>query len=554
MTPSPVPPTTPAPQTLEAQLWCMHIAGPDDVHPAPDFWTALAWAAELNTALAKKAAAENWAADENYPWTQATVQRWRWSDAEHAAGLAKELAERAAHDERRRAIASTAPGRLDREAMATPKVLEINQKKLAEIDKRWEDYTEIEQDGVSFLLRMAGIALTPQNRLHGIAAELLEALRGVVEIAGRKTDEFDRAFAAIAAVEAPLALTPPSRPTGETGGDDWKDDPSADERWNAGLDFGLTQLCAWLDIDTSDVVWDAATETVDGDVQAVIGNILRKKFGDDFDFKTVVPVDAALASPPAKSRETEGANEARRANLNEAFWLDAKAEIAELSSRIRQLEEGIRPFAAILANGEPVGPIPRGLLDSKLTRADLRRATALLATAPATDAGSGAGVPDLSDPVSLVLYAVEAKQRTETPAMGSMAVASLYHAVGLTYGAAGFPEAVRAANRETLDRLLALVAPYQDRVRKAALAASPPQPGTVAGGWQRILTAKRNDTLVLLGWYDRPTDDPDSRWVAIAGWYEASPADRCWYSVLDERIEPTHWMPLPTAPARGVGG
>lgn len=67
------------------------------------------------------------------------------------------------------------------------------------------------------------------------------------------------------------------------GADDWRDDPSADERWNAGLDFGMKQFCAALDVDPEKVTWDAATETLDGDVNAAICNILRVKFGDDFD-------------------------------------------------------------------------------------------------------------------------------------------------------------------------------------------------------------------------------------------------------------------------------
>jgi hypothetical protein len=63
---------------------------------------------------------------------------------------------------------------------------------------------------------------------------------------------------------------------------DWRDDPAADERWDAGLEYALEQLCIFLGVDQSQVTWDAATETVDGDVHAVIGNILRVKFGEDW--------------------------------------------------------------------------------------------------------------------------------------------------------------------------------------------------------------------------------------------------------------------------------
>ncbi|MGY4333221.1 hypothetical protein ACVWWG_007638 [Bradyrhizobium sp. LB7.2] len=60
------------------------------------------------------------------------------------------------------------------------------------------------------------------------------------------------------------------------------DDPTASKEWNEGCDFAMEQLCRFLGVDPSSVSWDAATETVDGDVQAVIGNILRAKFGEDW--------------------------------------------------------------------------------------------------------------------------------------------------------------------------------------------------------------------------------------------------------------------------------
>ena len=62
----------------------------------------------------------------------------------------------------------------------------------------------------------------------------------------------------------------------------YANDPTADPRWNDGCDFAMTQLCKFLGVEPNNVRWDAATEAVDGDVQAVIGNILRAKFGEDF--------------------------------------------------------------------------------------------------------------------------------------------------------------------------------------------------------------------------------------------------------------------------------
>lgn len=74
----------------------------------------------------------------------------------------------------------------------------------------------------------------------------------------------------------------PPKPLTEAPADDWRNDPTADERWNAGCDFAMTRLCAYLNVDPASVSWDAATETVEGDVSAVIGNILTVKFGEDW--------------------------------------------------------------------------------------------------------------------------------------------------------------------------------------------------------------------------------------------------------------------------------
>lgn len=61
--------------------------------------------------------------------------------------------------------------------------------------------------------------------------------------------------------------------------EDFLDDPRFDD---AAVDFTLVQLCRVLAVDPESISWDAATETFEGDVQAVIGNILRAKFGDEW--------------------------------------------------------------------------------------------------------------------------------------------------------------------------------------------------------------------------------------------------------------------------------
>ncbi|GJE29786.1 DUF551 domain-containing protein [Methylobacterium organophilum] len=81
--------------------------------------------------------------------------------------------------------------------------------------------------------------------------------------------------------EAQERAAPPA-PTDGKLAEDWRKDPSADDRWNAGLDYGQRQLCAVLGVDPGSVSWDAATETLDGDVRSVIGNILTAWAGDEW--------------------------------------------------------------------------------------------------------------------------------------------------------------------------------------------------------------------------------------------------------------------------------
>jgi hypothetical protein len=64
--------------------------------------------------------------------------------------------------------------------------------------------------------------------------------------------------------------------------DDWESDPAADERWVAGCDFAIFQLASVLGIKPDAFSWDAATEELDGDVRAVIGNALTAALGDDW--------------------------------------------------------------------------------------------------------------------------------------------------------------------------------------------------------------------------------------------------------------------------------
>jgi len=71
-------------------LWCCHARGPDDVHAAPDYETALAWSDMLN--------AINWNTRTGAPFSwndcliKAAPARWPHSAASHAEDLPRSIA------------------------------------------------------------------------------------------------------------------------------------------------------------------------------------------------------------------------------------------------------------------------------------------------------------------------------------------------------------------------------------------------------------------------------------------------------------------------------
>jgi hypothetical protein len=118
----------------------------------------------------------------------------------------------------------------------------------------------------------------------------------VAELADNEDEQGNAAFILFCRNNARKIITALSACRGLADGSevivkvDWEDDPASDERWNAGVDFAQMQLCAVLKVDPKTVTWDAATETLDGDVQAVIGNILEKS-----DYRKRVLEEAARA-------------------------------------------------------------------------------------------------------------------------------------------------------------------------------------------------------------------------------------------------------------------
>ncbi|MBZ9600686.1 hypothetical protein [Phyllobacterium chamaecytisi] len=101
-------------------------------------------------------------------------------------------------------------------------------------------------------------------------AAYLKDTEGTVKLLRTVADYIETSKSAGAAAPAEVAVA------------DWRVDPALDDRWNAGVDFVMEQLCKVLNVDPRIITWDAATETLDGDVQSVLCNILRKHFGDEW--------------------------------------------------------------------------------------------------------------------------------------------------------------------------------------------------------------------------------------------------------------------------------
>ena len=169
--------------------------------------------------------------------------------------------------------------------------------------------------------------------------------------------DFDEGMSTLAKVETCLHLLEKRRDViaAYVADENWRDDPSADERWNAGLDFGMSKLCAYLGVDPAAVTWDAATETLDGDVCAVIGNILRAKYGDDWGplsrIATKGPEDDLIAALEFYADRANWTND-EQVNRDEIF--DTAMSLDEHGSRARAalLALRSRPASALPVVGE----------------------------------------------------------------------------------------------------------------------------------------------------------------------------------------------------------
>jgi hypothetical protein len=73
-------------------LWCCHIRGPDDIHAAPDYATALQWADMVNE-IDERLMRSGRFAGPLEPLMRAVPAPWPWSAAAHAEGLPKAIAD-----------------------------------------------------------------------------------------------------------------------------------------------------------------------------------------------------------------------------------------------------------------------------------------------------------------------------------------------------------------------------------------------------------------------------------------------------------------------------
>lgn len=71
-----------------ADLWCVHVLGPDDLYPCRTKAHAVLMAEDINAKLRQWANDKpDVAADPNTPSISAVVKPWPWSASEHAKGL-----------------------------------------------------------------------------------------------------------------------------------------------------------------------------------------------------------------------------------------------------------------------------------------------------------------------------------------------------------------------------------------------------------------------------------------------------------------------------------
>ncbi|AOX16951.1 hypothetical protein [Kozakia baliensis] len=91
-----------------------------------------------------------------------------------------------------------------------------------------------------------------------------------------------------------------------------------------GANFVLEELCERLGVEEGAVAWDAATETWEGDVSAVLGNILEEAFGEDADPAAVCKASRDTKSD-ARAESTRGGKAVYQYRATNSYWMDTSS-------------------------------------------------------------------------------------------------------------------------------------------------------------------------------------------------------------------------------------
>lgn len=130
--------------------------------------------------------------------------------------------------------------------------------------------------------RLSQSAITDGDRSLGWVDMPLYAIRAASPASPPKAE----AGEPVMYVEPTWPPMPGAYATPEPRGDVREEDGGLD----AGINYAIRQLCEILDVDPHSISWDAATETMDGDVSSVICNVLRAAYGEEWSSK---PEDTA---------------------------------------------------------------------------------------------------------------------------------------------------------------------------------------------------------------------------------------------------------------------
>ena len=202
-------------------------------------------------------------------------------------------------------------------------------------------HERLREQGVEVLRRLSAskVSLSDASFIAGWVTEARRALSspahiGEDEPVAYQHDAIDHKETIFTKAHAPTLMgftstplytrpSPSVPPQGETS----EEDLASDDRWNAGVNYAIERLCEIFGIDPKSINWDAATETLDGDVMSVICNVLVAAYGEEWSSseRDTEIIRAALAprtqGEASVLRELEAACEALAATRSQETYL-----------------------------------------------------------------------------------------------------------------------------------------------------------------------------------------------------------------------------------------